>query len=69
MRRYNKIEEYKEWIFYASYYDLLKRWRFAENDIIFHGETGKYYAKIMQEKKNQLTHEECVRISKLIGWG
>jgi len=56
------------WIDNASYYDLLYRWRFSENDPIFHGETGKYYAKIMNEKKNQLTQDECVRISKLIGW-
>ena len=57
------------WIINASYYELLKRWRFAEGrDDIFHNASGLYYTKIMNEKQNALSHSECVRISKLIGW-
>lgn len=59
----------KEWIDNASYEELLKRWRFSSvGDTIFQGEIGKYYSKIMSEKKNNLSHEEQVRISKNIDW-
>jgi len=57
------------WIINASYYELLKRWRFAEGrDDIFHGESGQFYSDTMNYKKEQLSLNECVRISKLIGW-
>lgn len=57
------------WINNANYYQLLKRWRFAEGrDDIFHGKSGEYYKKIMNQKSNALENSERVRISKLIGW-
>jgi len=56
------------WIDNASYYDLLYRWRFSENDNIFQGGSGNYYKEIMQKRKAELSNNECVRISKLIGW-
>lgn len=60
---------YKKWILGASYYDLLKRHRFAKDgDLIFHGESGKFYIKIMGQKCNALENSERVKISKLIGW-
>ncbi len=59
----------KEWVINASYYSLLKRWRFAkDNDSIFQGESGKFYIEQMSYKKAQLDFDECVRISKQIGW-
>ena len=62
-------EEHKTWIDNASYFELLKRRRFSiDSALILSGESGKYYAKIMQQKKNELTNNEQVRISKLIGW-
>lgn len=61
-------DEHKSWIDNASYYELLKRWRFSENDNIFQGITGTYYADVMNIKKRELSINEQVRISKLIGW-
>ena len=60
--------EHREWIDGQSYYNLLRRWRFAPIDEIFIGETGEYYKNKMIEKKGELTPEEAVRISKDIGW-
>lgn len=60
--------EQRNWIDNANYYELLKRWRFSENDCIFIGSTGQYYHKIMNQKCNALDNSERVRISKLIGW-
>lgn len=60
----------KEWIDNASYEALLTHWRFAKiGSPYFKGKTGEYYAKVMSEKKNALTHEEQVRVSKNVGWG
>ncbi len=59
----------KEWIDRANYYELLKRWRFSSMDDIFIGSSGQYYHKIMNEKREKIGNSECVRISKLIGWG
>jgi len=60
---------YKKWILGASYFDLLKRYRFAkDSDKIFHGESGKFYVKIMNEKQLELSNDECVKISKSLGW-
>jgi hypothetical protein len=59
----------KKWIDEASYTGLLRKWRFAEaGSPFFVGEMGSYYAKVMEEKKNKLSSEEQVSISKFIGW-
>lgn len=62
-------KEQKDWIDNASYYTLFRNWRFAEgNNTIFMGEAGRYYTKVMKEKRNKLKPGEDVRISKSIGW-
>jgi len=59
----------KQWIDEATYYQLLKRWRFADlGDTIFQEDTGKYYSKVMGEKKAKLSHRQQVQTSKSIGW-
>lgn len=59
-------ERNKSWIDNASYEELLYRWRFANiGDPMFQGETGDYYSKVMQEKKQNVDH---VQASKNIGW-
>jgi len=56
----------KQWIDNATYEELLSKWRFAGiGDSMFQGETGKYYSKIMFEKRQQADH---VQASKNIGW-
>ena len=62
------LEEYKEWIDNANYEDLLRRWRFAANDMIFTGDNGKYYVKIMEKKKMEVGHNNAVATSKRIEW-
>ena len=65
----SKIKDLILWIDEASYEDLLRRWRFAElGDNIFQGEIGQYYSNSMFEKRELLSHEEQVRISKKVGW-
>ncbi len=59
-------EQTKQWIDSASYELLLRKWRFATiGDPMFQGETGEYYAKVMQEKRKS---EDHVQASKNIGW-
>jgi hypothetical protein len=64
--------EQKEWIDTASYEDLLWRWRFTptgDDNGFFTGETGKYYAKVMKQRREAPGgQEEHVRASKKIGW-
>ena len=44
--------EQKEWIDKASYETLLCKWRFAPaGDVIFQGEIGECYSKVMSEKR------------------
>ena len=63
-------EQLKQWIDNATYEQLLSKWRFhGIGDCMFQGETGKYYSKIMFEKRDQLDHKDQVRASKNIGWG
>ena len=58
----------KKWIDEASYEELLSSWRFAPiGNSLFTGETGEYYAKVMMEKKEQLSHNQQVQASKNIG--
>jgi len=62
-------QEQKTWIDKSDYMELLRRWRFSDsnsNDLIFQGEAGAYYSKVMFAKRD--AHEEAAGISKLIGW-
>jgi len=60
----------KAWIDGANYESLLRRWRNAPSggDSIFQGDTGKYYAKVMSEKRNAVGGGAAVDASKRIGW-
>ena len=59
-------DKQKEWIDTASYEQLLSRWRFAPaGDLMFQGDTGDYYKKVMLEKKQSCDH---VQASKTVGW-
>ena len=61
--------EEKEWIDNADYEQLLTRWRNASiGSPWFQGETGKYYNKVMAQKREEVGPAECVRASKNIGW-
>ena len=56
----------KEWIDSSSYEELLRGWRFASlGDKTFSGESGKYYSKVMFEKRDKCDH---VAASKRVGW-
>jgi hypothetical protein len=58
--------EQKKWIDEASYQQLLFRWRNAAlGELIFQGEAGEYYSKVMAEKKARANH---IQASKNIGW-
>jgi hypothetical protein len=60
--------EVKKWIDEQSYQTLLQRWRFAPvGDVMFQGETGDYYAKVMTEKRGQ-EPDGGVGASKRVGW-
>ncbi len=63
-------EEMKKWIDSASYETLLHRWRFAPagGDLMFQGEVGDYYSKVMFKKKDALPAGEQVSASKTVGW-
>jgi hypothetical protein len=59
----------RKWIDEASYEQLLSHWRFAPvGDPMFVGELGKYYKKVMFEKRDKLEVGQAARISKAIGW-
>ena len=58
----------KAWIDLASYEQLLSRWRFAPaGDPYFSGETGKYFSKMMQQRKEE-NPAGAVEASKRIEW-
>jgi hypothetical protein len=58
----------KEWIDRASYYDLLLKWRFSPSgNPFFADDCGKYYAKVMEEKR-AADPAGAVRASKDIGF-
>ena len=63
-------EDHKRWIDNASYYALLKRWRFSSSeDDIFHGTSGEYYSARMMELKNKIGSNAHTMTSKQVGWG
>ena len=57
----------KKWIDEFSYEDLLRRWRFTTGDTIFQGDNGKYYSKVMFEKRDA-EPDGGIAVSKRIGW-
>ena len=62
-------KENKERIDNSSYESLLSKWRYAPVGCeLFQGDTGEYYSKVMEEKKNAIPHEDQVQASKNIGW-
>lgn len=59
----------KAYIDGLSYYTLLYEWRFAKiGDEWFQGETGDHWGKRMAALREVIGDEECIRISKEIGW-
>jgi hypothetical protein len=59
----------KEWIDNASYEQLFYKWRFAPiGDPLFQGETGDYFTHQLTLKREPLTLEERVAISKRLSW-
>lgn len=53
-----------------SYIDMLSLWRHAPlGNPLFLGETGKYYTKVMKQKRSEISDQEHVAASKFIGWG
>ena len=52
-----------------DYEAFLRRWRFSPVlDEMFNGASGKYFTKVMAEKKEALSYDQRFAISKRIGW-
>jgi hypothetical protein len=61
--------EQKAWIDYASYEELLRKYRFAAiGDPLFSGACGDYYVQVMRKKREEVGDAAHVRASKFIGW-
>jgi len=53
-----------------SYFDMLKKYRFAEvGNPWFVGDVGTYFMTTMNRKKMAMTENERVAVSKAVGWG
>ena len=62
-------EKTKALIDAMTYEDLLRKWRFAPlGDPMFVGETGKYFAERMEQKRTE-EGTDRVAVSKKVGWG
>jgi hypothetical protein len=62
-------EQLKKEIDNMTYEQMLSRWRFSPvGDQMFTEESGKYFAQVMREKKNNLSESEHVKVSKDLGW-
>lgn len=62
-------EAEKQWIDKASYFDLLAKWRYAPaGEQIFQGESGRYYAEVLERRRSEIGGAEHSRISREIGW-
>jgi len=57
----------KEWIYNATYQELLSKWRFepSESGYFADKELYEYYCKEMNDKKKLVDH---VQASKNVGW-
>jgi hypothetical protein len=63
------VEEMKKEIDKLDYQSLLSRWRFAPmGSPWFQGEVGKYYSKVMAEKRKRAGDAAHTAASKAIGW-
>ena len=53
-----------------DYMSMLYAWRFTRSvdDNIFQGESGDYFAKWMDKKRETIGNKKHVQISKMIGW-
>ena len=61
-------EELKKRIDAMSYYDMLSKWRFAPSGtLIFQGESGEYWGKVMAHKRDE-NPAQAVQDSKDLGW-
>jgi hypothetical protein len=61
-------EEMIKWIDSATYYDLFYKWRKSPSgNPFFQGEVGKYYSRVMAQRREEVGPAEHTRISKLIG--
>ena len=60
-------EDIKREIDEMSYSYMAERWRFSPcGDLIFLGESGDYFAKVMAENAKSVN---TAKVSKEIGWG
>ena len=60
-------QEMKTWIDGATYKELLDKWRYTGiGEPFFRGETGRYYKKVMAEKRNEVGPDAAVSASKSI---
>ncbi len=61
--------EDRAWIDAAGYEDLLRKWRFhAIGHPLFMGDTGRYYSKILGQRRIEVGTIEAAAISKRIGF-
>lgn len=61
--------EVKDKIDRMDYISMLRSWRFSPSgDILFQGEVGDYFKKVMTEKREALPIGGHTSASKLIGW-
>lgn len=69
MKNHQKMTpDIKQWIDSASYEQLLEKWRTAPvGSPFFQDEAGKYYSKIMKEKREQVGDAAHTAASKSIG--
>jgi len=52
-----------------DYESMLRKWRFApSDDPFFQGDVGKYYSKVIAEKRSKVGNDAHVSVSKSIGW-
>ena len=59
----------KDRIDVMDYRSMLRLWRFApDGDPLFQGDAGKYFAKVIQEKREKVGNAAHVAASKSIGW-
>lgn len=59
----------QDWIDDASYEQLLRTWRqYPLNHPLFTGETGHYYAYIMNAKEMAIGFEGWLQASENVGW-
>lgn len=64
----NLTAQRREEIDQMGYLEMLKAWRFTQiGSGMFAKESGRYFKEVMEKKKNKLSSDEQVKISKLVG--